>query len=58
MLESENAMDKASELAAAWLRREGLLADGLAPEAKARKVVFGGAPRDRRTRDYVNGVFG
>ncbi len=44
VLESENAMDKASELAAAWLRREGLLADGLAPEAKARKVVFGGAP--------------
>ncbi|WP_162179638.1 nitroreductase family protein [Solidesulfovibrio alcoholivorans] len=44
VLESENAMDNASELAAAWLRREGFLADGLAPEAKARKVVFGGAP--------------
>jgi nitroreductase len=44
VLESENAMNNASELAAAWLRREGFLADGLAPEAKARKVVFGGAP--------------
>ncbi len=44
MVESAPAMDRASELAAAWLRREGILADGLGPEARAREVVFGGAP--------------
>lgn len=44
MVESTGAMDRVTELAAAWLRREGILADGLGPEAKAREVVFGGAP--------------
>ncbi len=44
MLESAAAMDKAADLAAGWLRREGILVDGLGPEAKAREVVFGGAP--------------
>ncbi|WP_428568210.1 MAG: nitroreductase family protein [Solidesulfovibrio sp. DCME] len=44
MVESEPAMDRMSDLAAGWLRREGILVDGLGPEGKAREVVFGGAP--------------
>ncbi|WP_300159422.1 nitroreductase family protein [Solidesulfovibrio sp.] len=44
MLESAAAMDNAADLAAGWLRREGILADGLGPDAKAREVIFGGAP--------------
>ncbi|MEA5088271.1 nitroreductase family protein [Solidesulfovibrio sp.] len=44
VLESVNAMDKVSELATAWLRLEGLLADGLPPDARPREVLFGGAP--------------
>ncbi len=44
MVEAQPSMDKVTKMAADWLRREGILADGVAPGGDARKEVFGGAP--------------
>jgi len=44
MVEARPAMARVTRLAAAWLRREGVLADGAGPDTDAWQVVFGGAP--------------
>ncbi|WP_158306987.1 nitroreductase family protein [Solidesulfovibrio fructosivorans] len=44
VVEASRTMARVTGLAARWLRREGLLADGVAPDADAGRIVFGGAP--------------
>lgn len=44
MVEAAPAMARVTQLAAGWLRQEGILADGVGPDVDAGRVVFGGAP--------------
>lgn len=43
VVESPKAMARIMELAAAWMRREGVLLDGPAPAGDAQQQLFGGA---------------
>jgi len=44
VVEAPRTMARVTGLAARWLCREGFLADGVAPDADAGRIVFGGAP--------------
>lgn len=44
IVEAPRTMARVTGLAARWLRQEGILADGVGPDADAGRIVFGGAP--------------